>query len=279
MLKQIKFIFLLVYCLLTTYLSAVVIEAPSLEGIEKELRNLDENALVVLDVDYTLIIPNDLILAPCGEERFQKFMKNLRALGEKGEILGSKISLHSKVSIIDERIFNIIEFLKRKHIKVIALTAMPTGGFGLIPNAEEWRVNQLRLLGINLDWAFPKIDSITLEGFEGKKTLPVFKKGVLASAKYPKGRVLSAFLKHIQWKPSQIVFVDDRMEYINSVEAELEKENIPHVSFHYTAATNKVCQLDEEIADFQLNYLLEKEKWLSDEEASKIIKETIVKCL
>jgi hypothetical protein len=44
MLRWIKGIFLLIL-FTTTYLSAVVIEAPSLEGIEKELRNLDENAL------------------------------------------------------------------------------------------------------------------------------------------------------------------------------------------------------------------------------------------
>jgi hypothetical protein len=54
-------------------------------------------------------------------------------------------------------------------LKVIALTAMPTGRFGLVSNAEQWRVQQLASLGIYLDWSFPEIDSVVLEGFQGKK--------------------------------------------------------------------------------------------------------------
>ncbi len=272
-----KFIFLCIFIGFTTFsLSAIVVEAPSLEIIEKELRNLDENSLVVLDVDYTLIVPNDRVLLPCGEEYFQNILKKLREMGEEGEILGSKIALQSQVSLIDERIHHMLEFLKQKNIKVIALTAMITGKYGQIPNVEEWRVNQLRSLGIDFAWAFPQVDSVVLEEIErgeGKKTLPVFKLGVLASAKYPKGQVLVAFLRQMQWKPSKIYFVDDRMEFIHSVEMELDKENIPHVSFHYTAVTDRPGQLDEQLADFQLNYLIKNGAWLDDKEALKFIKE------
>ena len=264
----------------TINLPAVVVEAPSLETIEKELKNLDENSLVVLDVDYTLIVPNDRILSACGEEHFQKFLRKLREMGNQGEILGSKIALQSRVSLIDERIHHILEFLKQKNIKVIALTAMQTGKYGQIPSVEEWRVNQLRSVGIDLSWAFPNVDSVVLEEIEGGKgTLPVFKQGILASAKYPKGEVLVTFLRRMQWRPSKIYFVDDRMEFINSVEIELDKENIPHVSFHYTTVTDRPCQLDEQLADFQFNHLLEKGEWLNDNEALKLIQEINDHCV
>lgn len=252
-------------------LSAIIIEAPNLNIIEKETKQLDGDALVVFDVDYTLIVPSDLILAPCGEVRFQEFMKQLRSLQEEGEILGSKILLESQVSLIDKKILNILSMLKQKNIKTIALTAMPIGKFGLIQNAEEWRVKQLDSLGINFAWSFPSIDSISLSGFEEKKSQPVFKHGVLASTKYPKGQVLVEFLKQIQWKPSRIIFVDDRMEYIESVEKELSREQIPVVSFHYTSATDQSFQLDKKVAEFQLDYLMQNGKWLSDEEAKKIL--------
>lgn len=259
----------LAFLLFTTHVSAIVSEASDLKVIEREINQLDDNALVVFDIDYTLIVPNDLILAPCGEVYFQAFMKKLRALEEQGEVLGSKVSLKSQVSLVDEKIIELLSILEQKKIKTIGLTAMPTGKFGLISNAEEWRVKQLDSLGINFLWSFPSIDSITLNKFEGKKTQPVFKQGVLASAKYPKGQVLVEFLRQVQWKPSKVIFVDDRMEYIESVETELSKEQIPLISFHYTAATDRPCQLDKEVADFQLDYLMQKGEWLSDEEAKK----------
>lgn len=252
---------------------AKVIEASNLKVIMQEIKQLDNKALVVFDVDYTLIVPNDLILGPCGEVYFQEFMKRLRAMKEKGEILGSKISLEGQVSLVDKEVIPLLSWLKQKNIKTIALTAMPTGKFGLIQNTEEWRIKQLDALSINFAWSFPSLDSVTLQGFEGKNSLPVFKDGILASAKYPKGEVLLAFLKHIGWKPSKVIFIDDQLEYIESVEKELAKARISSISFHYTSALNQPNQLNKEVADLQLNHLIEQEKWLSDKEAKRIILE------
>lgn len=137
-----------------TQLSAVIIKAPTLGVIENHISNLDENALVVFDVDYTLLVPMDCILAPAGEEHFQKFMKKLRDLQEEGEILGSRISLQAQVTLVDKKILSLLKSLKQRHVKVIALTAMPTGRLGDVSNAEEWRVRQLASLGIYLDWSF-----------------------------------------------------------------------------------------------------------------------------
>jgi hypothetical protein len=186
----------------STQLFGAVSHAPNLDVIEKCINDLDEDALVVFDIDNTLLVHNDRILSPCGDEYRKKFLKTLQNLQEEGEVLGSKISLKAQVFLVDKKILSFLEKLKQRNIKVIALTAMPTGRFGLVSNAEQWRVQQLASLGIYLDWSFPEIDSVVLEGFQGKKTPPVFKRGVLASAKYPKGEVLCAFLKKKQWKPA-----------------------------------------------------------------------------
>jgi hypothetical protein len=251
----------------STQLFGAVIHAPNLDVIEKCISDLDEDALVVFDIDNTFLVHNDRILSPCGDEYRKKFLKTIQNLQEEGEVLGSKISLKAQVFLVDKKILRLLEKLKQRNIKVIALTAMPTGRFGLVSNAEQWRVQQLASLGIYLNWSFPEIDSVVLEGFQGKKTPPVFKRGVLASAKYPKGEVLCAFLKKMQWKPSKVLFIDDMMEYIDSVECEIDKENIEHISFHYTAATDRSCHLDERLADFQFDYLMQQGDWLSDEEA------------
>lgn len=270
--KNIILNFIFILLVASTPICGEVVHAPTLETVEKYVDDLDENALVVFDVDYTILVPNDRILAPCGEEYLQKFMKILREMQEKGEILGSQVTIQAQTSLVDNKILHLLEKLKQKNIKVIALTAMSTGQFGLIPNMEQWRIEQLASLGIHLNEAFPEIEMIMLEEFEGKKGLPVFKKGILASSRYPKGQVLCAFLKRMEWKPSKVLFIDDRMYFIDSVECELEKENIPHISFHYTAATDSSCPFDHKLADFQFDYLLRQGEWLNDDEAKNKMK-------
>jgi hypothetical protein len=264
--------FFSLFLLFYTHLSAIIVDAPNLEDIKIEIEQLDENALVVFDVDYTIIVPNDRVLGPCGEVYFQEFLKKLRLLQDQGEVLGSTIALQARVSLVDEKILDLLAGLKQKKIKTIALTAIQTGRFGIIPNTEERRVRQLDSFGINFAWSFPSVDTIIFNEFEGNKAPPVFKQGVLASAKWPKGQVLVEFLKQVQWKPSKILFVDDRMKYLESVESELTKEQIPHIAFYYTAALAEPCRVDMKIVNFQFDYLLQNGKWLSDEEADQILK-------
>lgn len=265
------FLFFLFF-FVSTQLFGIVLNAPNLDVLERYIKELDSNALVIFDVDYTLLVPDDRILAPCGEEYLKKIIKSIPYSHEEGKILHSIVMLQASISLIDKKIFNILNELKQKNIKTIALTAIPTGQFGLISNAEQWRVQQLASLGIYLDWSFPEIDSLTLEDFTGKSA-PVFKKGVLASSTYPKGQVLCAFLKKLQWVPSTILFIDDKMDFINSVEQELEKENIRHISFYYTAARDQSFALDYKVADFQFKHLIQQKTWLNDEEAkNKLLK-------
>jgi hypothetical protein len=248
------------------HLSAVVIETVDLEAVEQEILQLDEEALVVFDVDYTLLVSNDCVLGPAGEKYRQEFNRKWRDHSD-WERLISKILIKSQSSLVDEKVLSLIETLKKKKIKTMALTAMSTGKIGLIPNAVEWRINQLDSLGVNFDWSFPSLDAVTFHEFKAKGSPPVFKQGVLASSSYPKGEVLIAFLREIGWKPSKVIFVDDRIEYIQSVELELGKKGIPLISFHYLGATSTLLDLDHQLADFQLDYLWQHGEWLSDEEA------------
>ena len=235
--------------------------------LESYIKKLDEDALVVFDVDFTLLVPNDQLLSPSGEAHYLKFLQKIEGLQMEGEILGSRILQHYKVSLVDPKMITLLNELKQKKIKTIALTAMDAGQFGLIPSMEDWRLEQLTSLGIDFSWVFPDVDSFVIEGFNGKRSVPVFKGGILASSKYSKGQVLLAFLKRMQCRPSEIVFVDDRMQEIDSVESELEQERIKHTSFYYTVAANRAAPLNQRLVDFQIDYLFQFKEWLSDEEA------------
>lgn len=54
------------------------------------------------DVVNTLLVSNDRLLATCGDEYFQKFMKTLEH--EERVALRSKILLQSHVSLVDKKV-------------------------------------------------------------------------------------------------------------------------------------------------------------------------------
>src|SRR4051794_21139649 len=96
----------------TANLFATIVEAPNLEELSVELQQLDSDALVVFDVDLTLIVPQDRILSPSGEKYWRKKIEQLNSLGEQGRKLISIILLQSKVSLVNEGSRHLIEMLK-----------------------------------------------------------------------------------------------------------------------------------------------------------------------
>lgn len=250
-------------------LGAQIIEAPKLEIIDSQLDKIDSNTLIAIDVDYTLLVPVDQVLKPQAQTYLNQFieerMKKLPP--EKGAYLSSKALLKSKMALVNKNIIPLLEKIKKKGAKAIAFTAMNTGRYGLIESMEDWRYEQLKAFGLDFGDFF---GFHTFTHFEGQDTNPLIKKGILCAADYPKGKVLKSFLEQVNFKPSKIIFIDDRRDFIESVENEITETEL--LSFHYTESSHLPFAFDEEIASFQLNYLLEEEEWLSDEEAKKLFK-------
>lgn len=250
--------------------SADMAEAPNFEAIEAELLSLDQDALVVFDVDFTLIVPEDKMLRPSGEKYLREItQEKLRGYSkEKIDELTSQVMLQSRVRLTDVKSLELLDLLQQKGIKTVALTAIRTGEYGAIPSMEDWRVQQLRRLGIDFAYSFPGVNPIVFSEFQGKGPSPAFSQGIICTVRYKKGQVLKAFLEHLNWKPSKVVFVDDRLDCLQSVETEMDLLGIPTMGFLYTAETGKNERIDEEIADFQINTLLEEGRWLSDDDAA-----------
>jgi hypothetical protein len=181
----------------------------------------------------------------------------------------SLVLLQGKIRLVNPQILDLLQELKERGIKAIALTAMKPGSVGRIPDMVQWRQNQLESLHVDFSHSFPGCDFL-LEEFE-TSPVPVFKAGILCSGKIPKGLALKALLGRLSFRPNRVYFIDDRLDYIASVETELEKEKIPHISLHTSEVMNQVTEFDEKIAEFQWDYLLKHEVWLSDEEAASLL--------
>ena len=264
-------------CLLFTQLSALIIEAPNLNRFEETLETIDQQSLVLFDVDETLLIPKDLILNPYAREAWNQYAKETIENPEivppgkyDDEYFFGQVLAKIEYEVVDPKVAEIIRSLQRRNIKTIAFTRMPVGSLGVIPSMEDWRIEHLKKHQFDFSPAFPQFPEIKINVLStGISSL--FKQGMLCANKQDKGPVFTAFLDAIQWKPSQVVFIDNRLDYLKSVEIALEGTGIEFIGFHYRDVENRPRIVNEHLAKFQLMHLAKTGEWLGDQEASAIL--------
>lgn len=254
---------LIALCCLLFPLQAQIIEAPNLEPIEKALSLADQKTLVMFDVDDTLLVPKDLILKACS--RSGEWKQKVRRLIDNENLLGQVLS-QIEYEPVNPRTKEIIRHLTERQIRTIAFTKMPIGPCGDIQSMEDWRLSHLRKHQFDFSLAFPEIPLLSLQAIDGKISL--FKEGLLCANRQNKGPVLNAFLEKLQWKPSKIIFIDNRLDYLESVEEALSGSGIEYVGFYYTEEERRPLILDEALAKFQVDHLIKTGKWLNDLEAT-----------
>jgi hypothetical protein len=273
-----KFLVLIVFWSLSFHISALILEAPHLDPFEKIVNSSDQETLVLFDVDETLLVAKDRILRPCAREFFKKRVGEILENSENvpqgkfnEDYLLGHILARIEYEVVDSKILFIIESLQRKNIKAIAFTRMNTGPCGIIPSLEEWRIEHLKKHSIDFSQAFPQFPELIIEDLESSGRSALFKSGVLCANKQNKGPVLAAFLDQIGFKPSRVIFIDNRMDYLESVEESLRNKEIDFVGFHYTDVEDRLCLINEKLADYQIEHLIKTDIWLSEKEALEIL--------
>jgi len=272
---------LIAFCLFLTSLSGVIIEVPNLDLFEKAIQSSDQNSLVLFDVDGTLIESKDLILRSSAREKWFQFSKEILenpAVVPPGmhgeEYFSGQILSQMDFEVVNPKIITIIDSLQRQDIKTIAFTRLDTGPCGAIQAMEDWRIEHLKKLGMDFRPAFSQLQEIRWDHLALKGKIPLYKEGVLYANKQGKGAILLAFLEAAKWMPSQVFFIDDRLEYLESVEEALKVTGVDFIGFHYTEATDRPCIIDEQLVKFQMVHLAKTGRWLSDGVARKLIGKT-----
>lgn len=268
--KIFYFIFLAYCC----FAQGEIQKTGTLNPLWEKLTDMDSHTLVIFDVNEVLIVPQDMILRKKSKTLRSKLEeKYLNPLGEEKKLaLQSKIYLKKNVYIpIDPCISSLIKQIKNRQAKAMALTAGKTGPFGLIPHFEDQRLVILREMGINFS-DFPDTENLTfIDGHTFTSKAPIYTNGILHSRPYSKGQVLEAFLNRIPFHPKKILFVDNDLSNLESVEEIAKKRGISFLGLFYQGEESLPYQLDENIAEIQYQILRDKEQWLSDEEAKNCL--------
>lgn len=265
--------FLFAFLIFSHLSYGAIIESHDLISFEEEIERIDNETLVIFDVDRTLIIPKDHILRVNDGELIREYAKDMMkkalslAVKNQNDYFFSLVLQQMEFELVNEKFPSLIQQLNQKGVKTIALTAMPTGEWGCISNVEDWRVQSLRKFGIDFSSAFPEHTHLTFKVGKKMTQSPSFKDGILFSASATKGETLSAFLKKIHWTPKKIIFLDDRMKYLQSVENAAKALEMDYLGIHYLEAKKFPVHVNPSLAKLQAQYLLFEERWLSDEEA------------
>ncbi len=237
-----------------------------------------ENDLVIFDVDGVLIDPDDIVLRRSTKKSalvYKKFFyqgSHFSRLSYETQMhLRSIIHSIQTSSLIDSTTPQLIDELQRKNIKVIALTAAFTGQRGIIESYEDWRINQLAKVGIDFSKAFPLDEPLMLQ--TDQHTTPILaKKGILFAGTYhAKSCTLDAFLAKINHHPQHIIFIDDKREWIDDIDAYCTLTGIQFTGLHYTGAQRMDQAVNTAVAEFQMRHLIENEAWLNDAEVKALL--------
>ncbi len=247
-----------------------ITEIKSFRDIHSELGYADHNTLVIFDVDEVLITYDDMVLRPCGAHFCPSSWKGIDP--KQVPYLISIMLNKGKIILVEPSAPRVINKLKTQGAKALALTAAQTGKFGVIQNAENWRLKTLKQFNLDFSNSFSKIQIMYFDKEEGRETdYPIFKNGVLflGNEKNSKGTLLVKFLERIQWKPNKVIFIDDKMANLISVQSALKQGGIPFQGYQYKGVTQLPGEFNEQIAEMQFARLRKDHQWLSDSEAKK----------
>ena len=255
----------------------------SLTQVQKKLQMIDAQTLVVLDMDDTLISPSenmfhltwrnpndfdtsDIAFIKQLRTKFAKIATEKNASDYFNKFV-SAVFAKTAFSPVESSTVSIVKDMQKRGIKVIALTASNTGEFGAIENMQQWRVDNLKEVGLDFSNSFAGKEIIFKDlpaqfGFH-----PVFYKGILCAARNPKGLVLRDFIDRIDWKPSKVIFFDDSYQHCKSVGAEMKKVGIPVQCYWYTASTKNKIKLNQKIIKNQFEHWIKHEEFLPAKEA------------
>lgn len=229
--------------------------ASSLEPIQQEILNSPKETLVLLDVGGTLLAYPDAVLDPSHENwKYKWFQTHCPGISREEKIACDRIILGSlgRWKLLDAGWPEVIVQAQDYGFKVVAFTKV-----ALDPSVRGSRAQILRTLGIPFKNDLPELSKG--QSYE-------YAQGVIETEYQLKGPVLKEVLSNLAACPKKIIFVDDRIKQIKSVDDACRELGIPCTAFHYVPIVS-APQLDEKIADYQLSTLVHEHRWVSDNEA------------
>lgn len=222
---------------------------------------INEDTLLVLDIDDTLLIPVQML--GCDEwfmHRLELHKKNglefSKAL-DRSLAEWEAIRHLTEMEIVEPGTETIIKEIQDKGIYTMGLT---TQGIAL----SHRTIEQLTSVGIDLSNSSPFSSG---HYFEQKHLGVLFRKGVLFTSGTSKGKALFKLCDHFNYAPKRIVFINDKITHLRDIEEEAIFRGVEFIGLRYSYMDERKNQFDPHVAEIQFTESGFHEI-LSDEEAA-----------
>jgi len=245
---------------------AEIVQIPDLSQFESDLENRGKDSLVVFDLDYVVMMPEDDYSRGINPYRKQLW-SDLEKKLSKSELqkLHSIMTIDAKWRLVDPRVAHILDGLKKKSIPTIALSTFSTGRYGVIEKREELRFRNLKELGVSFSDLSPFKSNMLMTDLAADDGVPLMQEGVVLTAEINKGVVLEHVLNHYSYKPKEIIFIDDKIKNLHSVEKMCAELNIKFSGYHYIAVElMPEPSINKEKEDYKFHILETEHRWLTE---------------
>lgn len=252
-----KFLFL--SSMIINLLSAEIFEINRFEEVNQ---HIDENTLIILDIDDTLLIPQQML--GC-DEWFMNRLKEYDGLGltfaealDKTLFEWEGIRSLTHMNLVEDETASIIKDLQRKNIPIICLT---TQRFALGPRT----VYQLNLHNIDATKTSPFKDNFF---FMSQNLGILFYEGILFTNGTHKGKTFFSFCEKQNIHPKKVVFINDKKSHLVELEQTCQEFGVEYVGLRYAYSDKKKSEFSYDLAKIQAKQI-SLDKIISDNDAKE----------
>lgn len=257
------------FFLIVLFLNALQAEIFEIDNID-DIRPYatDSSGLVLLDIDDTLIAP-PFVLGRSGWRVWAKdLLSDIDASFNVYESLALYIAVKVPYIAVDEAAIKLVADLQAREIPTFAFTARGrTFWYNIhLVGMDRFTEQQLHQAGYDLS------KSRIPHGLRFPEAF--FYNGIIFTEyKVKKGDFFIKLFKNQSYLPSYIVFVDDKLDQVKSVEKAAKELNIPFYGFWYKASDNESLKLNPMIGNIELEELLLNHTIVTDMQAREKLQE------
>lgn len=261
MFKKLFFTSIMAATLTLSTVKAEIIETSQIESI---LPAIEQDTLVLFNIAEVLTDSEMSLGSSSWRTYLRKHAPNLH---DALTWLAFDRIPHKPVEMITPKI---IQYLQNREIAVAAFTSR---------GKSEWYSTELKgvdiatenvLASMNIDFSLSNLPFVFIQ-MEGNPYLEHYRKGIFYSNHMEKGKFLKQLLEDSGYRPASVVFIDDKLDSLENVEAAMEALGIPFHGFWYTRTKQDRAQFIPMIAHIQLKALIQEHEVLSDLEAQIIL--------
>ena len=223
--------------------NAKILTINQLSEILPEIKKSNSSTLLLFDIEDVLIVPLPEydMHHPYRKLLLSQYKKTL-SKQQIDEML-SIVLANRKVKFVDKDTAKIFDYIKKHHIPATILTKCSTKSYGVIANMADFRMNEIKKLGLDFAQLSPFtkdaiLPDMVTDGPEKQVKTPIIKAGMIFTSRLNKAKVLEVILKQYNFYPTKIIFIDDKLKNLHALEDLSKKLHIDFVGYEFTGAQN-----------------------------------------